>query len=609
MKEKNQIGKMISHERRNANLTLTQLSRGLCSRTFLVRVENGERACEKILADALLQRVGVSADRFVYMINPDEQDWLVLRKELIETVESGQAKKADFLMQQYRVMAAKKSMLHYQFMGFLNVMLEFHTGRDCSTMLKLLQEAWEISMEDIPIERFEEENLTMTEFLIVMMYYRVKEQCESKDFAIAGYEKLLRHLEGYTDEQDRVKLYPQIAYRLVGLYLEKHDEKRAVELAKAGIAMLKVRGRLFCLRQFLEVIAAHGDKTPEEKRVIAQICDSIQWIYREFDVDEQMWVWNIPFGMSEVELCGRLIKSRRKVLGYTQEGLSQDICDPVTISRIECGKVSPKKRIFQMLMERVGLSGGNFELLVQVESPELSELAVRIAVLLSHSRGEEAEALITELEQKMTLNNLSAKQYLLSAKALALYNQEKIDKRTHTKRQKEALYLTLPQVGLDKLADWTFTSQEVGIIHALSYSCDADHREEESIRFLRIVQKQYENKPFDLSHYVEGYELTMRSLGNVLGNVGRYEEATEASRQSILAGLQAGRGAVLKLALYDTGWDMEQLWTSGKYTKKESFPYVKASYALSLLFGKDSTIEFIRRHIETYYGTDIKYQM
>lgn len=607
MKEKNQIGKMISHERSNAKLTITQLSRGLCSRTFLVRVENGERACEKILADALLQRVGVSADKFVYMINPDEQDWLILRGDLIETVENGQEKKAAFLMKQYQTMAVKKSRLHYQFLGFLQVMLEFKMGSDCFTMLKLLQEAWEISMEDIPIERFEEENLTLTEFMIVMMYYRIKEQCESKDFAIAGYEKLLHHLEGYTDEEDRVKLYPQIAYRLVELYLEKNDEKRAVELAEAGIDMLTVRGRLFCLRQFLEVIAAHGNKTPEEKQKIGQICDSIRWIYREFSVDEQMWVWNIPFGMSEVELCGRLIRSRRKVLGYTQEGLSEDICDPVTISRIECGKVTPKRRIFQMLMERVGLSGGNFELLVQVERPELSELAVRISVLLSHSRGEEAEVLITELEQKMKLNNISAKQYLLSAKALALFNQKKIDDRTHTERQEEALYLTLPKVSLEKLADWTFTSQEVSIIQALSYSCGADHREEESIRLLRIVQKQYESKPFDLSHYVAGYELTMRSLGNVLGNVGQYEEAIEASKKSILAGLKAGRGAVLKLALYDTGWDIEQLWTSGKYTKKESFPYMKASYALYLLFGKQSTNEFIRKHIETYYGTDVKF--
>lgn len=167
--------------------------------------------------------------------------------------------------------------------------------------------------------------------------------------------------------------------------------------------------------------------------------------------------------------------------------------------------------------------------------------------------------------------------------------------------QKEALYLTMPQLPLERLGKWCFSNREISIINTLSYSYDRMGRRDEIINLLRIVQKQLEQKPFSLEHYVAGYELTMRNLGNVLGNAGRYEEAIEAAEKGILLGLQAGRGAILSTILYDCGWDMEQLWESGRYTKAESLHYVKACYALELLFDKPEDCAFTRCHMEQYY--------
>lgn len=605
MKEINQIGKLISYERNRAGMNVDELCRGLCSRTFLMRVESGERACEKILADALLQRAGVSADKFVYMINPEEQDWLILREKLTEAVEEGNEKAALLLMEKYRKMTENKSKLHRQLLLLLQVMLWFKNDGDRATMLHSLQEAWRITMGTASMEEIDDCSLTSTEFVLVMMYYRILEEQGCMEDAAKGYQLLLSHLEKFADEEDRVKLYPQIAYRLAEKYLQDGDTEKAVSLAKKSIALLKVRGRLFYLRQFLEIIARYGGLCPEEARQAEQICESLKWLYRKYEVEEKGWIWNIPFGMAEVELCGNLIRARRKVLGLSQEDLAENICDPVTISRIECGKVAPKRQVFQKLMERVGMSGGSFETVVQVERPELLDLAIQISILLSHSKGEEAEPLIVQLEQKMKSNNKFARQYLLHVKALALYNQKKISAKQHTTLQEEALYLTLPRVSIDKLADWSFSSQEVSIIHALSYSCGEIGKEEETIRLLQIVQKQYENKPFVLTHYVAGYELTTRNLGNVLGNVGKYEEAIEVAEKGIRLSLQAGRGTVLIASLYDCGWDMEQMWETGKYTKIGSLPYVKASYALSLLFSKTRDSAFLKRHVEDCYGTII----
>ena len=108
MREQNQIGKMINYERNRAGLSLNELSKGLCSRAFLMRVETGERTCDKMIADALLQRAGVSADKFAYLLSPKEQQLLKLREQMMSAVEEGNRTAAPELIARYRRKAERK---------------------------------------------------------------------------------------------------------------------------------------------------------------------------------------------------------------------------------------------------------------------------------------------------------------------------------------------------------------------------------------------------------------------------------------------------------------------------------------------------------------------
>lgn len=49
-----------------------------------------------------------------------------------------------------------------------------------------------------------------------------------------------------------------------------------------------------------------------------------------------------------------IIKYTRKSLGITQEELSESVCDPVTLSRYESGKIDPSDSKFLRLMEKMG---------------------------------------------------------------------------------------------------------------------------------------------------------------------------------------------------------------------------------------------------------------
>ena len=57
---KNEYGRIIAYERKRTKLSVTQICEGICERSYMQRIESGERFCDKMLADALLQRLGVA---------------------------------------------------------------------------------------------------------------------------------------------------------------------------------------------------------------------------------------------------------------------------------------------------------------------------------------------------------------------------------------------------------------------------------------------------------------------------------------------------------------------------------------------------------------------
>lgn len=605
MRERNQIGKMINYERNRAGLSLSELSKGLCSRAFLMRVETGERTCDKMIADALLQRAGVSAEKFAYLLSPKEQQLLKLREQMMSAVEEGNKTTAPDLIARYRRKAERKGKLHRQLLLLAQIMFDWKCGGSPEALQEKLAEAWSITMgknpmEDMIVGKKKDMGMTLTEFVLLMMHYRFLEEQGNLAQASEGYAWLLPHLVHFAGAEDRSRLYPQLAYRRMLLLVQEGKSEDAVQLAKAAVGQLQQEGKLFCLRKLLRFLLEHDTDTPERKAKLKEILDAISWVYEKYAIEEKEWIWNIPYGVANVEQFGDIIRARRKVLGLSQEELSEGICDPVTISRIEKGKVAPKKQVYQKLLERVGMTGDRFELTIQVERPELLAEADIACGLMTLGYNKEAEEILGELEKKMEGGDKFSLQYVKSLKATALYSQKKITPEEHSRLQEEALYLTVPKVSLENLADWSFSFQEVRTINLLVHSYDRDGRREKGIALLEILKKQYEEKPFPLEYYVACYEAIMYNLGNLLGNAGRYKEAIAASEKGICLGMSAGRGAMAISNLYSVGWDMEQLWEMGTHTKEESLPYVKASYALAQVFELGEQGE-LKKHIESLY--------
>lgn len=76
---------------------------------------------------------------------------------------------------------------------------------------------------------------------------------------------------------------------------------------------------------------------------------------------------------------GEVIRRLRKEKGYTQEELSEGICTPGGLSRIENGLREPSHAKFVALMQRMGQYEDSYDLFVGEEYYEISELQKEIS--------------------------------------------------------------------------------------------------------------------------------------------------------------------------------------------------------------------------------------
>ena len=617
MRRENEYGRIIAYERKRINLSSEQLCEGICDRVYFQRIEKGERACDKILADSILQRIGVSVKKFSYILDEQEKNFVAAKEKIVDLVDANQEKEAYQQIQTYREQTKGKTILYAQFCNLVEIVLKWKNGGDRTELLEDILATWNLTKNGKSILRIRGQRLSYFELSLALLYMRLLEEQEKEKEVIEGYQELLVYMEKRVEESDRVEWYPQIAVRLIRLLRKNGKTERAWKRTIQTIHLLRKQAFVLYLAELLKIYQEllkerFGEKTavmPKEiqKQIsdIDGICEALDWCYQNYKVKQKKWVWDISFGMSEIYLCQDIIKGRRIGMGLTQQELGEGICSCVTVSRIENGKSYPKRKDLIELLEKVKWSGENCTLMAQIGNPEYHQITSQISNLTHLEKHKEAEKLLEELEEKIQKKNIFAKQYFIINLGVVQFGLGKKQEQELYRLAEEALHLTVPDVDIEILKKWHFTRCEVMCINVMSYVCEKLGETEYIIELLKVVKEFYERQFFALEYYEVGYKLTLRNLGNLLGNLGKYEEALRLANSCVKLSLNSGEIGSANVALYDIGWEMEHLEENIKDNKKESFFYIKASYYLNLFLDKKVQCEFIKEHIKKVYEEDI----
>ena len=612
----NELGRVLEEERAKVGESAQKTCAGICSRDYYIRLERGERGCEIIEAEALLQRLGVPSGQFLYCVASRSKEWLMAREELVAAINSQDWRAAAVCRARYEACTIGKSKLHRQFLMLADAICLWWsggtsqtglTGKELCSLIERLKKAWSIS-QLIPLTGYCPKRMSFSEVFIRSLYFRLQEEQGETEEARTGYLELLAYLKTRANIREQAMIYPQIALRCLGLLPEtkEGDQKKAV-IWEDYQAILKQQGDLSCLVELTEWHTAWQGQgsveqsLPEKMASIEELPDSLRWLYEHYQIQPFEWLWYLPFGMEEAYLIEDMIHGRREAMGLLQSGLALEICDNSTISDLENGKREPKRKTLVRLFERLHIPCGNIILSAHTGNPAQHRLLEEVRSLIMFSKHEEAAPLLEELNRHKE-NDRFSKQYIEFELAENKRARGKISSAEHQELLWRAFYQTVPiKSSREKLKTWIFSRTEAMILNCLSYSCEKVGKREEMIAWLRLLKEHYERQPLRIEHYVDAYELTLLNLGNLLGNQGDYEEAIEIEDIAIRLALRVGHGDVLRLTLYDRAWNMEQLWESGIYTKEESRPYMKAALMLNRMVAKKETIQHMEKHWNMYY--------
>lgn len=315
--------------------------------------------------------------------------------------------------------------------------------------------------------------------------------------------------------------------------------------------------------------------------------------------------------MMDLDKLGEIVKEERKRKNMSQEQLSEDICDAMTISRLENGKsISPKKLC--LLLKRLGLEqqeDGSVMTTNEIQIENLKDKIQCCNINRDFRRGLELLDKLEELdslEKLMKRENISTQQFILRSKAAfgSLQDGKVIPYPIEEKADLllEALYMTQPNFEMRKLEENRYGIEEIKVINQLAvlYEKNGEYRKASDIsyRLLRCVEKH-----ISLS---QKYTLTLVMLYynccKQFCLMQHYQTALELAQQGQKYAIQARYSGYLAGLLYFQGYALYKMERT-----EESKPLFFRAYYTYCAVEDWEHAEMTKEMIKEYFDLDVLY--
>lgn len=308
---------------------------------------------------------------------------------------------------------------------------------------------------------------------------------------------------------------------------------------------------------------------------------------------------------------GDILRMKREALGITREKLcelSEEVCSPQTLYRMECGKVKVKQDVYRKLMECMGeLPERNYASVLVSNYIELN-LKYEIQMRLARGEYEQVEKKLEELKKYLDDSYVRNQQFLLEIKSEVDYRNQKITIEEYLENLLTALQYTIPNIDKAEVEKWPLNCEEFDIIIKITniYG-QMKQREKEEKLVLQLIENT-EKRYMDENFYVWRHEKCYVELSQLMC----IKQQHEISIKYCVEGVKESKeqrilGNVYDL-LYDLAWNGEKLIQKGVLEKKERESYKKLlvqAYYLSISQGMEHSGERIKRLCEYFYPGEI----
>lgn len=624
-------GKFMYKERCRRGISEQKISRGVCTRTELRKMENGDIPWKKMIGDYLLQRLGVPTEYFEVMADARELNGWRDREDICLVVFE-QPQKAQQLLEVYQKKYRKKTPFEEQFLKKMQTIL----------LMQAYKKSFESKSVDVEREKSEGENLVesaqqtvlctlpdgwekkkLSKFLLapcelesILLLANCLLLIGKTDEAMQMHKKVADYVkQAKFEPKVQILIYPQVAFLGMKLELYAGNEEKAFSYGMEALELLRhqysQRYVVFVLEELLNVLECisvkgkEDQKYKEEETEVTEFLKTFEELYRLFShPKKRMWQ---SISVSNTHEIGLTLKMLRKAMGLSAAKVSAANPDHLTarqIEKIEAGTHRPSGRNYEMLMQFYHKTGLEGQLLLETDSLEVLHQRQEIVDFIIREEWDNAWESFQSFKEKLDVNvPLNRQEMIFLDTDIQHTYHKKLTAQEYVKQMEKALYCTMPKIPMEKWNMWVFQREEAivagNIAGKFLNSGESKKAEELFSKLLQSFDMQMEHTRIPY----RGYVVITTGLVNALGENKKYYQSIKQDERSINVLLNDTIEDV-DAFIYDICWSLYELVNEypdkkEKYQNwwRELFPI---AYKLAEFFCKKNDVSFYEERKSKY---------
>lgn len=594
---------------------MQDLTKGIYSKSFMSRVESGERLPKKLERDRLVARLGVSGEGYEDYLSMEEHEEWKLRQEILKSIEEKNIEKLEEQLKKYES-TEEMDNVEKQFLEAMRFMLLKLKGAPEEELRRTIELAVSYTIADISDGFPEKLILADQEINLLIEYVNLRKVSENEDechkWRIARYKDIMAYIEqSYMDDIGKVKVVPKLVYYVGREHLvadsSLEDLQKCLDLCRSGIDLIRDTRKIYYFVELLDMFqwnaeyilnSSHvfSDEYRNSLREDADIAN--RWaqmfidLYEEYNVPPYMENFVHLYVETECHCINDVIRIRRKMMKMTQKALAGEIFDEKTVRRTEKKEMSPQMYTVRGLFKKLGLCPEYVRGSVITHDAEAMKLHLEVMRYDNERRFREWRESLEALERKLNMDIVQNRQAIMRERTMLDYETGRIEAEEVIEKLMEALELTISVEKSFKAKEWYWTIEEATLLYDLSVF----HKSKTKHKYKQLLKEYFEKDILKTGNVnrPDTYEMIFTGIANHLGDLGKYELSNQISSDVIRNCLKKRRLRNIARNVYIKCWNKYNINASNclRIETQEAVSLVKCCIELSKIMRHKKLEEF-----------------
>ena len=397
---------ILKNIREALGMSAKEIYEGLCCRSTYDRYESGENEISLTRLFFLLERMGVSNERFEVMIPDYVYEFYQWYENCMKLVEKRDWEGLVCESKRFDELVLEDEDIQIAYRDYIEYIIARYGEKDNNKAYSLIVKALNHTVKDVEAIVEEKKRLSVFEWNLFINLYDLKYEMnpdKNADITNILYDVYNYYRVNVTDKFIIYKTLPRLALTMLLNDRGSLTLHKRIELEEES---LKVLTKYYCWVGLPEVLRllSKDAKTLHARTVYAKHREALVSILNKygFSEDFRIEVFRESYPLSM--LLSDNLKAYRQKMGLTMEEVSDDICAFESYSRYERGIKYPKRKKLEKLAERLGMEWFLIRAEIDVDDYESLLLATECRRLIATQEMDAFREKIELLKEKIDMD-------------------------------------------------------------------------------------------------------------------------------------------------------------------------------------------------------------